>query len=559
MSAGQLSSPGPAPGAIPPPAPDSTPERSDRERIARAAGIIMIGTILSRILGLAREQITSWLFGTGDLVAAFTIADNVHTMLFDLVISGMMQAAIVPVLSAYAGPEQRDEFRRIVGALLTLAFIVVGAVVLLMIIFAPSVVQVMTSLGGGGDARGAETIELTIELVRLILPAVLLLALSTILMSSLYALQRFTLPSLSLAARNTAIVFAALTLGRTELGIRSLVVGILLGAALLVLIQLPGLRDSRPKLNFNFRHPALRRILLLYLPIFIGLISNTVALVIDRNLAWDVGEHALGAMRYATALNQMILGVVASATSLAALPTLSRHFASGDEQSYQRTLSNALKMVTVMAVPATLGLAAIAWPTVNLLFFHGATTQAGADAIFIALLAYLPGTFFAAFDQVLIFAYYARQNTRTPVIVGVLAVGVYFLFALTLIQPLGMTGLVLANSAQFTFHAIVMWLLMRRALGGVGDVTVGRTLWRAIAVGLVMAAVVLAVSSLLQASPLGNEGSAESLSDLLAQLAQVLVPVGVGAIVYVVGLHLLGVEEIRAIQRGLSRKLGFGR
>src|SRR6185312_2825922 len=113
-----------------------------------------------------------------------------------------------------------------------------------------------------------------------------------------------------------------------------------------------------------------------------------------------------------------------------------------------------------MVVPATLGLAVIAWPAVRLLFYHGATNSAGAHAIFIALLGYLPGTFFAAFDQVLIFAYYARQNTRTPVIVGVLAVGVYFVFALSLVSPLGMTGLVLANSAQFTFHALAMWFLL---------------------------------------------------------------------------------------------------
>jgi O-antigen/teichoic acid export membrane protein len=102
---------------------------SERSQIARGAAIIMVGTMLSRILGLVREQITSWLFGTGDAVAAFTIADNIHTMLFDLVISGMMQAALVPVLSAYATKETRDELRKIVGALLMLALLIVGGAV----------------------------------------------------------------------------------------------------------------------------------------------------------------------------------------------------------------------------------------------------------------------------------------------------------------------------------------------------------------------------------------------------------------------------------------------
>jgi len=525
---------------------------SDRRQIARAAAIIMAGTILSRILGLGREQVTSYLFGTGDTVAAFTIADNVHTMLFDLMISGMMQAALVPVLSAYTTPEQRDELRRIVGALLVLAVIVVGGAVIVMELYAPTVVAVMTALGGGAQARGADTVALTVQLVRMILPTVLLLAISTILMSTLYALQRFTRLSLLLAVRNAAIIAAALTLGRTAVGIQSLAVGILIGALLLAALQLPGLRDAMPWPNFDFRHPAIRRILALYLPIAIGLIGNTIALVIDRNLAWGVGEDALGAMRYATALNQMILGIVAAAVSLAALPALSRHFVAGDETAFQRTLANGLKMVTVMVVPATLGLAAIAWPAVSLLFFHGQTELEGARAIWVALLAYLPGTFFAAYDQVLIFAYYARQNTWIPVIVGVLAVGVYLLVALSLVQPLEMAGLVLANSAQFTFHAIVMVLLLRRTLGRVGDRMVMRTLRVALGVGAVMAVATFLTVAGLQ--DLFHLGQAEQR--ILWRLVLVAVPVTLGAVIYTGGLHVFGVEEVHAIRRSALRRLG---
>ncbi len=534
--------------------PVETSEVSDRARIAQGAAIIMAGTLLSRVLGLGREQITSWLFGTGDAVAAFTIADNIHTMLFNLVISGMMEAALVPVLSAYSGLEQREELRRITGALMVLAFILVGGAVVVMELFAPYVVKVMTVFGGGADARGISTVDLANEMVRIILPAVLLLALSTILMSTLYSMHRFARPAISLAARNAAVVAVALTLGRTTFGIRSLPVGILIGAFCLVLIQAPGLRDAMPKLNFDFRHPAIRRILALYIPISIGLLSNTVALVIDRNLAWGVGQNALGAMRYATTLNQMILGLVATATSIAALPTLSRHFTTGDDLGFQRTLSNGIKMVTIMVVPATLGLTAIAWPTVQLLFYHGATDFSGAHAIFIALLAYLPGTFFAAFDQVLIFTYYSRQNTRTPVIVGVLAVGVYFIFALSLVGPLGMTGLVLANSAQFTFHALAMWFLLHRSLGHVGDTTVKRTLWRSMLAGGVMAVVVYAVARGLQMTSFAPSGGTSGISALAGEVLIVAIPVAVGAGVYLVALRLLGVDEIHAIQRGVMRR-----
>lgn len=521
--------------------------------IGTAAALLMAGTILSRVLGLVREQVTSYLFGTGDLVAAFTIADNIHTMLFDLVISGMMQAALVPVLSEYAGEERREEFRKITGALLTLTVIVVGAVVVLLMIFAPTAVYVMTQLGGSEEVRGAETIDLTVQLVRLILPAVLLLAISTVLMATLYSLQRFTRPALSLSVRNAAIVFAAITLGRTALEVKSLVIGIVLGALLLVAILIPGLKDAMPKPNFNFRHPAISRIYILYLPIFLGLFANTFALIVDRNLAWRVSPDALGAMRYATTLNQMILGLVAAAISLAALPTLSRHFSAKNEDAYRATLARGIRMVTVLVVPAALGMAALSWPIVRLLFFHGATDLQGAEAIWLAVILYLPGTFFAAFDQVLIFAFYARQNTKAPQIVGVLAVGVYFVFALALYQPYGMAGLVLANSAQFIFHTILMVILMRRLLAGdrLDDGRLARTVKVCTGVGLVMAA---AAGVLALALTFGLPDTSGGLTTALRDAIIVGLPVLLGAAIYAYGLFRYDIEEANLIRQ---RVLGF--
>jgi len=518
----------------------------ERAQVARAAGVLMVGVVLSRILGLVREQITSYFWGTTNEVAAFTIADNVHTMLFDLVISGMLQAALVPVLSTYA--DQRDEFRRIVGGLLMWVLLVVGGAVALVALAAPWVVWAMTALGGGEAARGAATFQLTIRLVRLIVPAVLFLAVSTVLMATLYALQRFTQPSLALSVRNAAIVTCALLLGHT-IGIASLVLGVLLGALGLVVLQLWGLRDCLPRLNLQLWHPAIRRIFILYLPIFLGLFANTVALTIDRNLAWGVDPHALGAMRYATALNQMILGLVAAATSLAALPTLSRHAAAGDEHSYQRTLSLGLKFVALLIFPATLGMAALSWPVVTFLFYHGATDLEGARAIWIALLGYLPGTLCAAFDQVLIFAAYARQNTRIPVLVGVFSVGVYFVVALTLVRPLGMLGLVLGNTAQFIAHTLVMWWILRRWLGRVGDGTVARTLRAAGIASLVMALIVTIVVLTISHWVVPEQQS------LLARAALVSLGLMVGVLIYGAVLRRFQVPEFQFLLQALRTRL----
>jgi putative peptidoglycan lipid II flippase len=526
-----------------------------RTGIAAAAMILMVGNVLSRILGLVREQLASGLFGTGDPIAAFTIADNVHTLLFDLMISGMLQAALVPVLAQWALPDlvNRNELRRVSGALLTLAVIVISACALLGIIFAPSIVNLMTSYGPDESAHDPGTVDLTITLVRWIMPAVLFLGMGTVLMSVLYALKQFTAPALSVAIRNGVVVLSMIVLS-DRLGVKSMVVGIVAGAALMASMQLFPLRRSGalPIPNLNFRHPGVKLVLALYLPIFLGLLIDTFKVIVDRNLAWGAERDALGAMRYATTLVQLVLGIVAAAISLAALPTLSRHFAEGNDAGFRETLGRALAMVTVLIVPAVFGLAAISKPLVDLIFRHGETGDTGAHLIVVALLGYLPGTLCAAYDQNLIFAFYARQNTRTPVLVGIFASGVYFVFALSLVSPLGMLGLVIANSAQFAVHVAIMIWLWKRTDGAFGN----ERLWRVMRVCFVSGAgmALLALISWL-ALEAGLPEANSAFVRLLREVVLVGVPVAVGAAAYVVALHRYDLDEVHVLRSAVLGRI----
>src|SRR5699024_1782557 len=168
--------------------------------------------------------------------------------------------------------------------------------------------------------------------------------------------------------RNTMIVLFTGLFGSLW-GVEAMAWGTLAGAGAIVAIQIPPLvrHGVLPRLVFDWQHPALRQMGALYIPVFLGLIVNSSAVVVDRGLAWGAGEDAIGAMRYATTLVQLTLGIVAAAISLAALPTLSRHFSAGDLTSYRATLGRALVMVTVLIFPATFGLAALSSPIANLL------------------------------------------------------------------------------------------------------------------------------------------------------------------------------------------------
>jgi putative peptidoglycan lipid II flippase len=332
-------------------------------------------------------------------------------------------------------------------------------------------------------------------------------------------------------------------------------IGVVAGSTAILAIQIYALvkAEALPIPNLAFRHDAVRQVSRLYVPVFLGLLVNTAAVVVDRNLAWNAQEDALGAMRYATTLVQLVLGLVAAGISLASLPALSRHFAVGDEVAFRATLRRALGIVTLLIVPAVAGLAVTAVPVVDLLFRHGETTGHGAHLIVIALLGYLPGTLCAAYDQVLIFALYARHDTKRPVIVGVISVLVYFAVALPAAERWGMMGLVVANSAQFIVHAAIMLWLARPFFANGEGRGLAHMAARCTAAGLALAAA--AGGCWLLLDRLADE-SRTGIAKLAQEAFLAAIPLGIGGIVYLAMLHRMRLPELHELRQALARKLG---
>src|SRR3954453_18857397 len=228
-------------------------------QVAIAAMLIAIGNIASRVLGLAREAVIAGLFGAGAAVDAFTAASTIPTTLYDLLISGAITAALVPVFSEYAEGDQ-GEFWHVASTIINLALLVMAAVVALLIWLAPQVISVVAG-GFRADVRYQAT-----QMVRLLLPAAIFMGLSGLITALLFARQRFLLPAFTASAYNFGIILGAALL--TPLfGPLSLVIGVLAGALLQVLLQLPGLRGMAYRPVLNLRHPGVRRILRLYAPV----------------------------------------------------------------------------------------------------------------------------------------------------------------------------------------------------------------------------------------------------------------------------------------------------
>ena len=519
-----------------------TEESHSRRGIARAAGLIGLGNIASRVLGLVREMVIAAEFGTGALTAAFTIASQVPIAVYDLLIGGMLSSALVPVFSEYTTlKDYNRSLWQLVSLVLVILTFILSLVTLLIILLAPYVTILFAS---GYD----ETVRANVSaLIRIIAPSIILLGVSGVLMGLLYALKRFTFPAFATAIFNLGIIIGALFISRAFEGdarIVGLTLGLVLGSALQFLLLLPDLRDFVPSFRLSARavwhHPGLRRIIKLYVPIALSVVVANIGIVIDRNLASNTDAiQTIPWMRNATTLIQFPLGLVAAAISLAVLPSLSRLSARQDWDGYRRTLQMGLRMVLLLIVPATIGLFILAQPIVRLVFERGEFVPYDTYWTAIALRVYLLGLIFAAVDQVLIIAFYSRQDTWTPALVGIVAIGVYLAVAVPLVGQLQILGLVFANSMQHFSHAIIMLILLQRHLSGLtgGDMisTVPRILLAALGMGLIVWLIAPQSQSLLPG--------------LTGNILAVLIPGLAGLISYTFFVILLRIEEAQEIAK----------
>lgn len=522
--------------------------------LALSAAVIFLGSAGSRVLGLVREQMSAGKFGAGDDIAAFTVADNLNTLLFDLFVNGMLQAAFVPVLAllAIGGVVQREHFRHVGGTLLVMVAVGTALVAAIGIVAAPALISLMTALDGDTLARGSETRQLAIDCTRLILLSLPMLAVAAVLTAMLYALQKPSGPALGALLRNAAVVVAILLVG-DRMGVRSMAAGVVAGALLMVLLLFSATlrNDALPRIALDIHDPEVRKVAKLALPVLLGLLVSSGVVILDRNLAWGAEEDAVGAMRYATTLVQMVLGLVAAAVSIAALPRLAQAHAGSvaDSARFGRELARSLALVTVLMIPAVAALGILATPIVRLLFEHGETDRHASRLIVTALLLYLPGHLLAAWDQVLIFAFYAQQNTILPVTVGIVSAGAYTVAALALVDRHGMAGLVAANSMQIAAHTVIMIGFGRKRFGAPAFAGLRETIARS-----TLAAAVMAIAGLATFRGLDSVIPDITTGSIGREVTGVVAPLLVCGVVYFIMARRLGLTELDDITAAMAAK-----
>ncbi len=474
--------------------PESTPPApkiSANRQIARAAGTVMAAFIFSQLTGLLRTILIANAFGTNPGLEAFASANRVSETIFNLVAGGALASAFIPTFTSLLTRDQREEAWRLASAIANLILLLLTALSVLAAIFAPQVVRYLLAPGFVGDPL---KFNLTIDLMRLMLPSAVIFGLSGLVMGILNSKQVFLIPALTPSMYNLGIIFGVQVLA-PGLGIYGLAWGVLIGASLHLLLQVPALLHQKghyiPTLGLKLA--SVREVARLMGPRLVGVAVVQLNFWINVRLASEMPEGSVNGVVYAFTLMYMPLAVIAQSIAIAAMPTFSAQVARERLDEMQTSLVASLRGVLLLAVPATIGLILLRQPLVVLLYQRGEFDAYSTELVAWALLWYAAGLVGHSLVEILSRAFYALHDTRTPVIVGAVAMSLNVIFSLIFsywfaqIGWLPHGGLALANSLATALEMLGLLYLMSRRLNGLQGRRVLSGLGQASLAGLLMA------------------------------------------------------------------------
>jgi putative peptidoglycan lipid II flippase len=461
-------------------------------RIARAASLVMGLFIVSRALGLVREMVIGARFGASAELDAYLAAFRLPDLLFILVAGGALASAFIPTFSERLAHGNLDDAWGLaskVGNLLLLSLI---SLAILAGLLAQPLVKYIIAPGFTPEQQA-----LTVSLMRWMLVSTVIFGISGLIMGILQSFHHFLLPALAPILYNTSIILAALFLA-PRLGVYALALGVVVGAALHLAIQIPGLVHfkARWRASLSLADAGVREVLRLMAPRVLGLAVVQINFIVNVFLASHLPEGSISALNYAWLIMLLPQGIFAQSIATAAFPTFSHQAAKGERRAMQHTLGGLFSLLVFLTLPSAAILLLLREPIVALLLQRGAF-----DAHDTRMTAYALG-FFAlglvghALVEVSARSFYAMKDTKTPVIIGVGAMSLNVLLSLLLIRPLAHGGLALANALATTIEMGVLLWMLRKKLGGWEERRVAASLGRALLDAALMAGLVFGLMAL---------------------------------------------------------------
>ena len=469
--------------------------------VAGAAGIVAFGFLGSRLLGLLRSVAIADAFGTDPELGAYWVAFRLPDLVFQLLAGATLSAAFIPTFSRVALRGGEEASWRLASSVLNLISIATVLVAVVAFLLAPLIVPLLAPGLGEESGRQDELQALAVELTRLMLISPILFGLSGMVTGILNARQHFWAPALAPMVYNASIIFGALALAG-PMGTQGLATGVVIGSAAHLLVQLPALRSAgmRWSAALDFGSEGVREVARLMGPRMLGLAAWQVNLVVVIFFASFVSDAAISAVNYAFMMAMLPVAVVGMAISTAVFPTLAQQAAARQLNLMRQSLSESLRMILFLAVPASVGLILLARPTVRLLLQRGAFDASSTDLVVDALVIYCVGIFAHAGVEILSRGFYALSDTRTPVAVALLTMTANVVLCAALVAPFGVRGLAAAASLSAVAEFALLLRMLHLRLGGLGGRAFSRSVVRTAAATVVMAEAVLLLMMLLRSA-----------------------------------------------------------
>ena len=441
----------------------------ETKQLTKNAGKTAFGTTLSRILGYIRDMLVANLFGAGMFADAFYAAFRIPNLFRRLFGEGSFSAAFIPVFSEYLHTKEKSETQKFLNAVFTALVLVLLIVTILGMFFAPVLVKIIA----WGFTNDPEKMQLTIELTRMMFPFIFFICLAAFLLAILNTLYSFFLPALAPSALSVSEIFYILAFApllSSGNQIKGLALSVIAGGVLHFLIQYPKLKSLgwslRP--DFNFRHPGIKKIAFLMIPSVIGLSVDQINSFVDTICASFLASGSITALYYSNRLMQLPLAIFGLAFASVSLPAMSKAYAQKDMTTLKNSLNYSIRFSVFTLLPAAVGLMIIGLPITKLLFEHGKFDYLASSMTNSALFYYSLGLPAYAMSKIFANAFYAFQDTKTPVKTAVLAMIVHVILCVALMYPMEIRGLALATAVASYFNMFLLIILLRKRIGKLG-------------------------------------------------------------------------------------------
>lgn len=510
-------------------------------RVAKAAVGLMAVTLIAKFLGFGRELALATAYGASGTSDAFLVAMNIPAVIFTA-IGTSLGTAFIPLycdVDSKLGEREANKFTNNVFnivVLICLAFSVIG------VLFTPQIVKLF-AIGFKG-----ETLAQAIYFTRIMLLGMAFLGMSYIMMAYLQVKENFMIPGLMPVPYNMFIIIAILV--SVKVSPYLLPWGALIGLLFQFLFQLPFAmkKGFRYRPYINLKDEYLKKMLWLIGPVLIGVAVNQINTIVDRTIASTLVEGSISALNYANKLNQFVMGMFIVSISSVIYPMLSKLSSENNKDKFNRSISTSINAVTLIVIPISVGAIILANPIVKLLFQRGEFDARATQMTAIALMFYSVGMIGFGLRDILGKVFYSLKDTKTPMINGVIAMGLNITLNITFVKFTNMqlAGLAFATSISALVTIVLLFISLRRKIGPFGGKSIALVMIKSMISAALMAVVALFAYNTI-ASILGS-GAIQEIITLAAS-------VGMGALVYGISIILLKVSEVNLILDTIKSKI----